>query len=133
MVAAYCDQLAPTGLLPAGTLTLSENPDLWVGAMVLLLLVSYSPRLTRISNDTFFSRHQCNEWKGWMQIAFVAYHYANAQDFYVSIRWFVSAYVWLTGFGNATYFLNKDDFSLARFLKMVFRNRANEKSSLLRK
>ena len=120
-IAAYCDQLAPTGLLPAGTLTLSENPDLWVGAMVLLLLISYSPRLTRTTDNTFFSRHQCNEWKGWMQIAFVAYHYANAQDFYVSIRWFVSAYVWLTGFGNATYFLNKDDFSLSRFLKMIWR------------
>ena len=68
-----------------------REPDLWVGAMVLLLLVSYSPRLTRTTDNTFFSRHQCNEWKGWMQIAFVAYHYANAQDFYVSIRWFVSA------------------------------------------
>ena len=65
-----------------------------VGAMALLLLISYSPRLTRTTDNTFFSRHQCNEWKGWMQIAFVAYHYANAQDFYVSIRWFVSAYVY---------------------------------------
>lgn len=120
-VAAYCDQIAPTGLLPAGTLFLSENPDLWTGIMVLLMLISYAPRLTRKTDDAFFDRSQCNEWKGWMQVAFVSYHYANAQSMYVPIRWFVSAYVWLTGFGNATYFLARDDFSVQRFLKMLWR------------
>ena len=37
------------------------------------------------------------------------------------IRWFVSAYVWLTGFGNAVYFWRTNDFSLGRFLKMLWR------------
>jgi len=85
------------------------------------MLISYAPRLTRETDDAFFDHAQCNEWKGWMQVAFVGYHYANAQSMYVPIRWFVSAYVWLTGFGNATYFLARDDFSMGRFLKMLWR------------
>ncbi|KAK7250103.1 N-acetylneuraminate 7-O(or 9-O)-acetyltransferase [Aureococcus anophagefferens] len=62
-----------------------------------------------------------NEWKGWMQVAFVAYHYTNAQDVYVPIRWAVSAYVWLTGFGNGVYFWSSADFSPKRFFQQLWR------------
>ena len=126
-VAAFCDAVAPSAVLPAGSRLLGENPDLWWFAMCLLLVVSFAPPMVRpVQNDAadpalFFNRAQCNEWKGWMQVAFVAYHYANAQGVYVPIRWFVSAYVWLTGFGNARYFWRTADFSGARFLKMVWR------------
>ena len=56
-----------------------------------------------------------------MQVAFVAYHYATALGFYVSIRWLKCPSCSWRASKNATYFLNKDDFSLARFLKMVWR------------
>ncbi|KAH8074291.1 N-acetylneuraminate 7-O(or 9-O)-acetyltransferase [Aureococcus anophagefferens] len=126
-VAAFCDAVAPSAVLPAGSRLLGENPDLWWFAMALLAVVCFAPPMVRtVGSDAadpalFFNRAQCNEWKGWMQVAFVAYHYANAQGVYVPIRWFVSAYVWLTGFGNARYFWKTSDFSGARFLKMVWR------------
>ena len=56
-----------------------------------------------------------------MQVAFVAYHYTNAQDVYVPIRWCVSAYVWLTGFGNGVYFWASADFSPKRFVQQIWR------------
>ncbi|MEM9523208.1 MAG: protein-export chaperone SecB, partial [Pseudomonadota bacterium] len=72
-------------------------------------------------DSIFLSRAQANEWKGWMQVAFVAYHYTNAQDVYVPVRWFVSAYVWLSGFGNGVYFWSSADFSFKRFAQQLWR------------
>lgn len=43
------------------------------------------------------SRAQTEEWKGWMQFAFIMYHYYRAYSVYNVIRVFVSAYVWMTG------------------------------------
>jgi N-acetylneuraminate 9-O-acetyltransferase len=43
------------------------------------------------------SRAQTEEWKGWMQFAFIMYHYYRAYSVYNIIRVFVSAYVWMTG------------------------------------
>ncbi|KAJ8602145.1 hypothetical protein CTAYLR_003490 [Chrysophaeum taylorii] len=73
------------------------------------------------ADNIFLSRAQANEWKGWMQVAFVAYHYTNAQDVYVPVRWFVSAYVWLSGFGNGVYFWTSADFSFKRFAQQLWR------------
>jgi len=39
----------------------------------------------------------------------------------VPIRWCVSAYVWLTGFGNGVYFWASADFSAKRFLQQIWR------------
>jgi hypothetical protein len=41
------------------------------------------------------SRPQTEEWKGWMQFAFIMYHYYRAYSVYNIIRVFVSAYVWV--------------------------------------
>ena len=40
------------------------------------------------------SRAQTEEWKGWMQFAFIMYHYYRMYLAYNEIRCFVSAYVW---------------------------------------
>ena len=40
------------------------------------------------------SRAQTEEWKGWMQFAFIMYHYYRMYSAYNGIRCFVSAYVW---------------------------------------
>jgi len=120
----------PAGYLPAGTRLLTENIDLWTFIMLSLAFISLlkfkiiddgSGKPIRPDELLFLSRAQASEFKGWMQIAFVAYHYTNAQDIYVPVRWFVSAYLWLTGFGNATYIWQTADFSLARFLQTMWR------------
>ena len=70
---------------------------------------------------TMLSRHQTEEWKGWMQWAFILYHYYRAYFAYNEIRVFVSAYVWMTGFGNFLYFDKKRDYSWERLLSMWLR------------
>jgi hypothetical protein len=40
-------------------------------------------------------REQTEEWKGWMQWAFIFYHYYRVYYVYNEIRVFVSAYVWM--------------------------------------
>ncbi|KAJ8602577.1 hypothetical protein CTAYLR_008775 [Chrysophaeum taylorii] len=119
----------PSGYLPAASRYQTENIDLWTFVMVALLMVSViklkvvDPESASSSSadNIFLSRAQANEWKGWMQVAFVAYHYTNAQDVYVPVRWFVSAYVWLSGFGNGVYFWTSADFSFKRFAQQLWR------------
>lgn len=67
------------------------------------------------------NRHQTDEWKGWMQMLFLWYHYFNNKDLYNAIRIFIAAYVWMTGFGNFAYYYNREDFSLNRFFSMMWR------------
>ncbi|CAN0537865.1 unnamed protein product, partial [Ectocarpus sp. 8 AP-2014] len=53
------------------------------------------------------NREQTEEWKGWMQFMFLMYHYFSAHEVYNSIRVFITAYVWMTGFGNFSFFYLK--------------------------
>ncbi|MBA0836600.1 hypothetical protein Goarm_008799 [Gossypium armourianum] len=84
----------------------------------------------------YLSRHQTEEWKGWMQaslyshvfywggflqVLFLMYHYFAAAEIYNAIRVFIAAYVWMTGFGNFSYYYIRKDFSLARFAQMMWR------------
>jgi len=69
----------------------------------------------------FLSRNQCNEWKGWMQLVFIMYHYYDAKQAYVAVRLCVSSYIWLTGYGNTLYYIRTGDFSLRRFAGMLWR------------
>lgn len=48
------------------------------------------------------------------------YHYFAATEIYNAIRVFIAAYVWMTGFGNFSYYYIKKDFSLARFAQVPF-------------
>jgi len=73
------------------------------------------------SRVTILSRFQNEEWKGWMQCAFILYHYYRVYGVYNEIRVFVSAYVWMTGFGNFLYFDKKKDFSVERMVSMWLR------------
>lgn len=57
--------------------------------------------------DKILNREQTEEWKGWMQVMFVWYHYFKAAETYNAIRVFIAAYVWMTGFGE--YFCNGTD------------------------
>ena len=66
-------------------------------------------------------RDQTEEWKGWMQVMFLWYHYFNAKEIYNVIRLYIAAYVWMTGFGNFSYYYIRRDFSFSRFLQMQWR------------
>ena len=67
----------------------------------------------------YLNRHQTEEWKGQMQVLFLMYHYFVAAEIYKAIRVFIAAYVWMTGFGNFSYYYIRKDFSLARFTQMM--------------
>lgn len=68
---------------------------------LVLLLVAVAAGLTRKDTaDKILNREQTEEWKGWMQVMFVWYHYFKAAETYNAIRVFIAAYVWMTGFGK---------------------------------
>lgn len=53
-----------------------------------------------------------------LQVLFLMYHYFEAKEFYNAIRVFIAAYVWMTGFGNFSYYYIRKDFSLGRFAQV---------------
>mmetsp|Transcript_19339 Transcript_19339/g.23787 ORF Transcript_19339/g.23787 Transcript_19339/m.23787 type:complete len:452 (+) Transcript_19339:143-1498(+) len=105
----------------------NHNMTLFWGFHVVLIILSIgtwthkAPRDPNSSRITFLSRPQTEEWKGWMQFAFIMYHYYRAWSAYNWIRVFVSSYVWMTGFGNFLYFDKKKDFSIERMVSMFLR------------
>ncbi|XP_020584731.1 protein REDUCED WALL ACETYLATION 4-like [Phalaenopsis equestris] len=107
----------------------SYSRDLFLFLYLLLVLASAMTSLKKHNDKSAFSgksilylnRHQTEEWKGWMQVLFLMYHYFSATGMYNAIRIFIAAYVWMTGFGNFSYYFVKKDFSLARFAQMMWR------------
>ncbi|XP_023519762.1 protein REDUCED WALL ACETYLATION 3-like [Cucurbita pepo subsp. pepo] len=103
--------------------------DLFLFLYILLIIVSATTSLKKHSDKSAFSgksilylnRHQTEEWKGWMQVLFLMYHYFAAAEIYNAIRIFIAAYVWMTGFGNFSYYYIRKDFSVARFAQMMWR------------
>ncbi|KAF9674298.1 hypothetical protein SADUNF_Sadunf10G0112900 [Salix dunnii] len=107
----------------------SYSRDLFLFLYFLLIIVSAVTSFT-IHHDKspffgkpilYLNRHQTEEWKGWMQVLFLMYHYFAATEIYNAIRIFIAAYVWMTGFGNFSYYYVRKDFSLARFAQMMWR------------
>ncbi|XP_057303517.1 uncharacterized protein LOC130640925 isoform X1 [Hydractinia symbiolongicarpus] len=94
--------------------------DMFVFLFFLLVFVAVVFSI-RKAKDKLLHRDQTEEWKGWMQVQFVWYHYFDAQETFNSIRCYVGAYVWMTGFGNYIYFSTRKDYSIYRLLKMLFR------------
>ncbi|KAK9696929.1 hypothetical protein RND81_08G005500 [Saponaria officinalis] len=127
LITAYfyiCDR---TNLL--GDSTKNYNRDLFLFLYALLIIVSAMTSLKKHQDKSAFSgksilylnRHQTEEWKGWMQVLFLMYHYFAATEIYNAIRVFIAAYVWMTGFGNFSYYYIRKDFSVARFAQMMWR------------
>uniref|UniRef100_A0A7C9EH41 Cas1p 10 TM acyl transferase domain-containing protein n=1 Tax=Opuntia streptacantha TaxID=393608 RepID=A0A7C9EH41_OPUST len=112
-----------------GESTKNYNRDLFLFLYFLLIIVAAMTSFTIHKDKSPFSgksilylnRHQTEEWKGWMQVLFLMYHYFAASEVYNAIRVFIAAYVWMTGFGNFSYYYVRKDFSLARFAQMMWR------------
>lgn len=69
-------------------------------------------------------RRQTEEWKGWMQIVILVYHYVGASKIvwaYQIARILVGSYVFMTGYGHTLYFLQTRDFSLKRASSVLVR------------
>ena len=98
----------------------NANPDMFWTVVCLTGIVA-GLTLKTSEKDEMCSRHQTDEWKGFMQIVFLLYHYYRATFVYNEIRVFVSCYVWMTGFGNYLYFTKKKDFSRKRVIGTLIR------------
>ncbi|KAH7351584.1 hypothetical protein KP509_19G004200 [Ceratopteris richardii] len=112
-----------------GETTKTYSRDLFLFLYLLLICTSALTSLKKhveksvASNKSvlYLNRHQTEEWKGWMQVLFLLYHYFAAVEIYNAIRVFIAAYVWMTGFGNFSYYYVRKDFSLGRFCQMMWR------------
>uniref|UniRef100_R7W011 Cas1p 10 TM acyl transferase domain-containing protein n=1 Tax=Aegilops tauschii TaxID=37682 RepID=R7W011_AEGTA len=119
-----CDR---TDIFPQSNKNYSR--DLFLFLYILLIIASTLTSLKKhqeVSSFTgkstlYLNRHQTEEWRGWMQVLFLMYHYFGASEIYNAIRVFIACYVWLTGFGNFSYYYTKKDFSIARFAQMMWR------------
>ncbi|XP_047966269.1 protein REDUCED WALL ACETYLATION 3-like isoform X1 [Salvia hispanica] len=110
--------------------TKNYNRDLFIFLYILLIITSAMTSLKKHHDKSAFSgkailylnRHQTEEWKGWMQVLFLMYHYFAAAEIYNAIRIFIAAYVWMTGFGNFSYYYVRKDFSVARFAQVMLQS-----------
>ena len=73
------------------------------------------------NDNAILNRHQTEEWKGWMQAIFLLYHYFHGVELYNPIRVMITCYVWMTGFGNFSFFYTTGDYSIVRVLQMLWR------------
>jgi N-acetylneuraminate 9-O-acetyltransferase len=73
---------------------------------------------------SYLSRRQSDEWKGWMQLLILLYHYFGMSRIlwvYQVARLLVASYLFMTAFGHTTYFLRTQDFSAHRVVAVLLR------------
>eukprot|EP00930_Biecheleria_cincta_P044594 TRINITY_DN3068_c0_g2_i1.p1 TRINITY_DN3068_c0_g2~~TRINITY_DN3068_c0_g2_i1.p1 ORF type:complete len:582 (-),score=68.55 TRINITY_DN3068_c0_g2_i1:117-1862(-) len=75
----------------------------------------------KLGDSKLLSREQTDEWKGWMQIMFLMYHYFAEKEVYNAIRVYIAAYVWMTGYGNFFLYRRGKSFTFRRTVQMLFR------------
>ncbi|KAI5788962.1 10 TM acyl transferase domain found in Cas1p-domain-containing protein [Peziza echinospora] len=97
--------------------------DFFVLTFIAILLAPLTT-ITATSDQPFLGRDQTDEWKGWMQIIILIYHYTGASKvawIYDIVRLLVSSYLFMTGFGHTVFFITKGDYSLQRVASVLVR------------
>mmetsp|Transcript_97475 Transcript_97475/g.170071 ORF Transcript_97475/g.170071 Transcript_97475/m.170071 type:complete len:611 (-) Transcript_97475:48-1880(-) len=97
-----------------------QDPNLFWGLWVLITVVALCTVRTLESSKPL-QREQTDEWKGWMQIMFIMYHYFNQKSVYNAIRVYIAAYVFMTGYGNWSLYIRGKSFTIRRSMQMLFR------------
>ncbi|KAJ1921676.1 hypothetical protein H4219_000408 [Mycoemilia scoparia] len=90
-----------------------------LGGLTTMARIPSSP-----SSSLFLNRDQTEEWRGWMQIIILIYHYMNASKvmaIYNPVRVFVAMYLFMTGYGHFTFFYKKADYSGLRMTNILIR------------
>nr|VDD37946.1 unnamed protein product [Brassica oleracea] len=115
-----------------GDSTKNYNRDLFIFLYVLLIIVSAMTSLRKHNDKSpIMERMDAGKFLHWRydlclffffcSVLFLMYHYFAAAEIYNAIRIFIAAYVWMTGFGNFSYYYIRKDFSVARFAQMMWR------------
>ncbi|KAI1624270.1 10 TM acyl transferase domain found in Cas1p-domain-containing protein [Exophiala viscosa] len=79
---------------------------------------------SQLSGRQLLSRDQTEEWKGWMQIVILLYHYfamSKVLWVYQFVRLLVASYIFMTAWGHTMYFIRTNDFSLRRVVNVLMR------------
>lgn len=96
-------------ILCYSSIILASPTTYWMSYLVFVELKSwlfYTQSILRLCNCLIY------------KVLFLMYHYFEAREFYNAIRVFIAAYVWMTGFGNFSYYYIRKDFSLGRFAQV---------------
>lgn len=71
-----------------------------LAGLAFALILSQTSSVAGEDGDALMNQRVCEELKGWAMLAFLFYHYFGTRQVYNLMRILVSAYVFLTGYGN---------------------------------
>jgi hypothetical protein len=107
---------------------------IWCGVAMLLGLVVMQPSMgSPVQNAStqpdapsgyFLCRDQIEEWKGWMQVLILLYHYTGASQLFGAIivnRLLIAAHLFLVGYEHTLEFLQYRKFSFKKMTAVILR------------